>query len=232
MGLNFDSASFEAKVKEARDAMAQLKVTANATFEWFVQGARDLLGDRPKLEQAIAHWGHATASITKAEGRISEAWNETAYWTGDGADHFKTWLNNVKLQNITPWKTTIGSNGGGSGAIVSGLNKASEAVVTFLNGLYEALTTLVSGLLDAVSGLAGLIKKAFDPGALVEAGVKALNAYIATCQKLFATAADAVKAMTTAGNDIWVAGTALPEIVTPGDGVGDLGMTPTKSVLR
>lgn len=233
VALKFTEADFETKVREAREAMAKIKVKANAAFEWFIQGSRDLLGDRPKIEQAVSHWGRATASVTAAERNLSEAWNMTGwYWTGDGATHYMTWLNNVRLQNIVPWKTTIGSNGGASGAIVTGLNKASEAVVTFLNGLYEALVTLITGLLDAASGLAGMIKQAFNPGAVVEAGVKALNAYINTCQKLFATAAEAVKTMTTAGNDIWVAGAALPEIVSPGDGLGDLGLTPTKSVMR
>jgi hypothetical protein len=224
------SGDFEAQVTKAQNLMHKAKVKASAEFNRFVQGGRDLLGDRPNLQEAIRVWGLTAGHVTHAEGSLLATKEGLGYWTGDTANSVRTWIGDVKTQSIFFWKTTLGGNGGASGAIVSSLQGASDAVGQFMNGLYDALVTLVSGLLDAVgTGVAGLLKK-IDPGAIVSAATKALVAFVAMCGKLFSTAITALNSMDKSGNDIFVAGAVLPEVREPSNAVVDLGMKPNLAV--
>jgi len=229
VALKFDQGEFEAKVAEVQRLLAKAKATASAGFNRFIQGARDLLGDRPKLQEAIRVWGMAAGKVKDAEVKLTEVENNFIYWTGPTATAASGWVGRVQTRNVAAWKTTLGGNGGSSGAVINSLQSASDAVCQFLNGLYDALVNLVTGLLDATSGLTGIIGK-FDPSKVVDAAVKATNAFITTAGKLFTTTVNAINAADKAGNDIWIAGKVLAPVADPGNGVKDLGLEPNKGV--
>lgn len=211
---------FEAEAKRARDLMAKCKIAASAVFEETVQGAREILGNRPRLQQAISAWTQVTGAITQTSNSLAEVRAPVRYyWEGSAAFGFIGWLDDVQNRNISEWKETTSSK------MVEALNDASTAVVTFLNGLADALITLINGLLDALgSGIGSFLKKKVDPGAIIEAATKALAAYGTTVQKLLATALEALSSFDTVGNNIQASAAALTNIVEPSTGLSDMGV--------
>jgi hypothetical protein len=229
--LKFTSGEFEARAAQAQKLMHKAKVAASATFNEFIQGARDLLGDRPKLQEAIRVWGTTAGHIKHAEGSLLATKEHFSYWTGPAAEGAKTWIGDVKTQAVFFWKTTLGGNGGASGAVVNALQSASDAVCQFLNGLYDAMITLITGLVDAIgTGISGFLKEAVDPGAIVTAATKAITTFGVTCGKLMSAATSALNAADKSGNDIFIAGGTLPEVREPSGAVTDLGMKPNVAV--
>jgi hypothetical protein len=211
---------FESEAKRALELMAKAKISASQIFNDCIQAARDLLGNRPRIQQAISSWTQVTGAVTQASNSIAEVKAPVRYyWEGGAAIAFTGWLDEVQNRNLSEWKDTTSTK------IIQALNKSSAAVVTFLDGLADALITLILGLADAIgSGISGWAKRATDPGAMIEAATKALNAFGTSAQKLFSAALTALNSFDEAGNDIQAAATALSNIVEPSTGLSDMGV--------
>jgi hypothetical protein len=203
----------------------------------WVGRVRDILGDRPKLQAAIAKWAQAATVPGDVENDIGTAQGQLALWQGNGAKAFNEWIGrqNPKLER---WKNTLGSTGVVTGAFAGALGRASAAVVDFLVGLQGALTTLVMGLVDAVGKAGGVVSAGglpempsitVNPGAITMAVAAAVNGFIKSANDFLTAAANALNAADTAGNDFALAAASIAEIEFPGGNLDKLGATPVRS---
>lgn len=189
--------------------------------EW-IGRAREILGDRPKLQAAIVEWQKAGTEVTGVETELGYATSRNSFWAGAGADGFETWVMQ-QHSHLERWKVTFGSNGASSGLFVSALGKASAQVGTFLVGLAEAFALLVTGITDALGTAGGVISVPVAPAPVVTVNPGAISMAVATAANSFVKAANAVLAAAVAaintadasGNDIGGAAGTLTEFQLP-----------------
>lgn len=240
--LQFSEEQFNALVNQIRQLMRRAKATGTAVVETWIQRARDIIGDRPKIQAAIGQWITATSHLTSAKAQLGAVQRASSYWEGPGAQAFgQNYLTPV-TKTLDNWQDTIGSTGPLPGSFVGTLNKASASVVSALNGLYKAFVQLSADLADAVAQLGSLVSVSggadpvpsininLDPGALAKAAAGAIKAFATAATTVVSTAADMLKETDTAGAEVSAGAAQLEVIAQPGTGLTDLGARPVRSV--
>ena len=219
-GLAPTPQQLEQVVTRVHQLLAKLGTVAGDGVEHFIQGARNLLGDRPKLAETINIWQNVAGNINTSQEHLGAVQKNFAFWTGSAKDASEAWVKKADT-NLTDWKTQLGRGSG----LIAALHKAEDAVVTFLTGIIAALGKLASDLGRAVEAAS------VDPVADIGAAVGATSAFLTTATELFNTALNSINTADQAGDNVFGVGKTLSPVTPPGGGVTTLGLKPAPSVI-
>lgn len=103
VALKFDKSDLEKVIQQIQQALASAGMTVSQKLNEFIQLTRQLLGDRPTLQDVINNdWNNATLAVTGAETQLKMVLDREGWW-GGSADAFERWAIR-QMTAVTTWK--------------------------------------------------------------------------------------------------------------------------------